>query len=199
MVESYSINNSEIAENQASKVRLKDFNPAIGLDRQSSKLKEICWYLVKMFFFLSAFPYPSSLKVKLLTLFGSKVGRGVIIKPRVNIHMPWKLEIGDDVWIGEEVFILNFEKVKIGSNVSVSQRAFLCCGNHDYRIPSMPYRNALITLKDGCWIGASCFVGPGVTVGIDTVVTAGSVVTSSLVSNGVYSGNPPVLKKARWK
>ena len=66
-----------------------------------------------MVFFLSAFPFPSSLKTWLLKFFGAKVGQGVIIKPRVNIHMPWKLNIGDDVWIGEEVFILNFENNQI--------------------------------------------------------------------------------------
>ena len=196
----HSINNNiEIAETHTSKVRLKDFDPALGLDRESARIKEVIWYLIKMFFFLSAFPYPSALKVRLLNLFGAKVGRRVTIKPRVNVHMPWKLEIGDDVWIGEEVFILNFERVCIGSNVSVSQRAFLCCGNHDFRIPSMPYRNAPITLGDGCWVGASCFVGPGVTIGTDAVIAAGSVVTSSLSANGVYSGNPAVLKDSRWK
>lgn len=192
-------NNITTSEPQVSKVKLRDFNPSIGLDRGASRLKEISWYLVKIVFFLSAFPYPSSIKVWLLKTFGAKIGRRVVIKPRVNIHMPWKLEIGDDVWVGEEVFILNFEKVRVGSNVSISQRAFLCCGNHDFRVPSMPYRNAPIILEDGCWVGASCFVGPGVTIGLDSVVTAGSTVISSLPSNGIYSGNPLQNKNQRWK
>lgn len=182
-----------------SRVRLKDFDPAIGLDRGVGKLTETLWYLTKIVFFLSAFPFPSSLKSNLLRFFGAMVGDRVIVKPRVNIHMPWKLEIGDDVWIGEEVFILNFEKVAIGSNVAISQRAFICCGNHDYTIPSMPYRNAPITLEDGCWVGAACFIGPGVNVGVDTVIAAGSVVTSSLPADGIFSGNPPIWKKDRWK
>jgi putative colanic acid biosynthesis acetyltransferase WcaF len=191
--------NKAFAEIPISRVKLSDFNPSIGLDRGASKLKEICWYLIKIGFFQSSLPFPSSIKVWLLKVFGAKVGKGIVIKPRINIHMPWKLEIGDDVWIGEEVFILNFEKVRIGSNVSVSQRAFLCCGNHDFRIPSMPYRNAPITLEDGCWVGAACFVGPGVTIGLDSVVSAGSIVVSSLPSNGIYSGNPVKLKKQRWE
>lgn len=92
-----------------------------------------------MLFFLLAFPFPSSLKVKILKLFGAKIGVGLVIKPRVNIHFPWKLIIGDDVWIGGEVFILNFELLTIGNNVCVSQRAFLCGGNHNFKIPSMLY------------------------------------------------------------
>ncbi|WPV00230.1 WcaF family extracellular polysaccharide biosynthesis acetyltransferase [Mucilaginibacter sp. cycad4] len=181
-----------------SKVRLKDFDNSVGLDRGAGKLKNITWYLVKMVFFLNAFPFPNSLKCFLLRSFGARVGTGVVIKPRVNIHMPWKLEVGSDVWIGEEAFILNFEKINIGNNVCVSQRAFLCGGNHDFRTPSMPYRNGPITLADGSWVGAGVFVGPGVTIGTDTVVTAGSVVTSNLGDNGIYKGNPPVYVKPRW-
>jgi len=106
--------------------------------------------------------------------------------------------IGNDVWIGEEAFLLNFELLTIGDNVCVSQRAFLCGGNHDYRIPEMPYRNGPITLMAGCWIGANVFVSPGVTVGVDSIITAGSVVTADVAENGIYKGNPLSYIKARW-
>ena len=181
----------------ASKVNLREFN-AGGFDRGAGKLKEMLWYITKMVFFLSAFPYPNVIKVALLKAFGAKVGSGVVIKPRVNIHFPWKIEIGNDVWIGEEAFILNFEKVVLGSNVCISQRALLCGGNHDYRNPTMPYRNGSITLQDGVWVGACCFVGPNVNIGFDTVVTAASVVTGDLNSNSIYKGNPAVYIKNRW-
>ena len=181
-----------------SKVNLGGFNPGIGLDRGVGKLKEVSWYFTKMIFFLSAFPYPNSFKKMLLQLFGAQVGNGVIIKPRVNIHFPWKLIIGNNVWIGEEAFLLNFELLTIGNDVCISQRAFLCGGNHDFRIPEMPYRNGPINLMDGCWVGASVFIAPGVTVGVDTVISAGSVVTANLESNGVYKGNPLFYIKPRW-
>lgn len=181
-----------------SRVRLREFDATAGLDRGAGRLKEISWYFIKMIFFLTAVPFPSSFKCSLLRMFGSKVGLRVVIKPRVNIHFPWKLTIGDDVWIGEEAFLLNFEELAIGSDVCISQRAFLCGGNHDFRVPGMPYRNGPIVLRDGCWIGACVFVSPGVTVGTDTVVTAGSIVTTDLKSNGIYRGNPLVFIKQRW-
>ena len=181
-----------------SKVKLANFDSTVGLDRCAGKLKEICWYFTKMIFFLSAMPWPSSIKCSLLRLFGAKVGSGVNIKPRVNIHFPWKLTVGNDVWIGEEAFLLNFELLTIGNDVCISQRAFLCGGNHDFRIPEMPYRNGPITLMDGAWIGASVFVSPGVTVGTDSVITAGSVVTGDIAANGIYKGNPLVFIKQRW-
>ncbi|MBS7566465.1 WcaF family extracellular polysaccharide biosynthesis acetyltransferase [Mucilaginibacter sp. Bleaf8] len=178
-------------------VKLGEFNSS-GFNRGASKLKEVVWYIIKVLFFLTALPFPNSLKVALLKLFGAKVGKGLVIKPRVNIHFPWKLEIGEHVWIGEEAFILNFEKIVIGNNVCISQRAFLCGGNHDYRDPAMPYRNGPITLQNGAWIGACCFIGPGVNIGIDTVITATSVVTTNAGPNGIYRGNPAIYIKPRW-
>ncbi|SDT19713.1 putative colanic acid biosynthesis acetyltransferase WcaF [Maribacter dokdonensis] len=182
-----------------SRVLLNDFKSCIGLERGASKLKEMLWYLTKVLFFLSALPYPSKFKVWLLKLFGAKVGTGIIIKPRVNIHFPWKLEIGNHVWIGEEAFLLNFEQIKIGDNVCISQRSFLCGGNHDYRIPSMPYRNGPIELKDGCWVGANCFVGPNVVVGFDSVLTVGSIIVASIEPNKVITQRPDNKSVKRWR
>ena len=185
--------------NSTSKVALNDFDASVGLDRGVSRLKELCWYLIKVVFFLSALPYPSGFKAKLLRLFGAKIGTGVVIKPRVNIHFPWKLELGDHVWIGEEAFLLNFEKFIIGDNVCISQRSFLCGGNHDYRQPEMPYRNGPITLKDGAWVGACCFIGPNVTIGSDTVITVGSVILSDQEENLVVTSPITSKTKKRWK
>lgn len=181
-----------------SRVQLQQFDPCVGRVNPASKLRMVMWYTIKVTFFLSAFPFSTKFKCRLLRMFGAVVGTGVVIKPRVNIHFPWNLVIGDHVWIGEEVFILNFEQIVIGSNVCISQRAFLCGGNHDYKSMSMTYRNGPIELKDGCWIGASCFVGPNVTVGSDTVVCAASVVTKSLNNNKIYTGNPAIIVKDRW-
>lgn len=179
-------------------VRLDLFDARIGLDRKASRLKESAWYIVKVLFFLSPIPYPSSIKVLLLRLFGARLGKQIIIKPRVNIHFPWKLKVGNNVWIGEEVFLLNFELLSIGDNVCISQRAFLCGGNHNYKISSMPYRNGPITIRNGCWIGASVFIGPNSVIGKNSVVSAGSVVTKSVEENGIFRGNPALLIKKRW-
>lgn len=159
----------------------------------------MAWYLTKCIFFLSPLPWPSRIKATLLRCFGASVGQGVVIKPRVNIHLPWKLTVGDYAWIGEEAMILNFEPVSIGSHACLSQRTFLCTGNHDYRDPRFGYRNAPIRIGNGAWVGAQSFVGPGITVGVDSVVTAGSVVTKTLPPGMICSGNPCTPAKPRWE
>jgi len=180
------------------KVRNDLFDARQGLDRGRPKLVEALWYLVKCVLFLTPLPYPSAIKRTVLRWFGARVGAGVVLKPRVNIHFPWKLSIGDHSWIGEEVFILNFEPVTIGSHCCISQRVFLCTGNHDYRQPNMPYRNAPIFVEAGAWVGAQSYVAPGVTIGSEAVVGAGSVVTKNLPPGMMCTGNPCVPRKSRW-
>src|SRR5688500_8325145 len=65
----------------------------------ASGLKQMLWYFVNIIFFKNPFVIISSLKVSLLKLFGSKIGKGVVIKPAVNIKYPWKLQIGNYCWI----------------------------------------------------------------------------------------------------
>ena len=181
------------------RMRLDLFDASRNLDRGRSVLVEAVWYVCKVIFFLSAVPWPSRLKCALLRFFGAKVGAGVVIKPRVNIHLPWRLEIGDYSWVGEEVFILNFAIVRIGSHACISQRAFLCTGNHDFRDPAFAFRCAPITVGDGAWVGAGVFVAPGVEIGDEAVVSAGSVVYEKLKTGVIYAGNPAIEKARRWK
>jgi len=194
--------NRQVAESgkeAGTRVRLDLFDPTVGLDRGRSRFVEAAWYLTKMIFFLPAIPWPSRLRVALLRAFGAKVGKGVLIRQRTNIHMPWKLEVGDHCWIGEEVWIVNLEPVRIGSHCCISQRAFLCTGSHDYQTADFRYRNAPITVEDGAWVGAQAFVGPGVVVGRETVLGAGSVASRDLGAGLIYAGVPASRIRPRWQ
>jgi putative colanic acid biosynthesis acetyltransferase WcaF len=157
--------------------------------KPGSRLKRLIWYLVNAVFFRSAFPV-SAVKVALLRSFGAKVGRGVLIKPHVNIKYPWLLEIGDHVWIGEEVWIDNLGKVSIGSHSCLSQGAFLLCGNHDYSKSGFDLIVREILLEEGVWIGAKSTVCPGVTCATHAVLSVGSVATKDLEPFSIYQGNP---------
>lgn len=145
-------------------------------DRGAPTWKEALWTLTRATFFQTALPWPSELRVALLRAFGAKIGRGVVIRENVNISMPWRLTTGDYVWIGEDVGILSLAQVTIGSNVCISQRAYLCTGSHDHRREDFKLVTKPITISDGCWVAAMAFIGPGVTVGAGAVVAAGAVV-----------------------
>ena len=166
-----------------------------SFDRGAPRLKEALWVLVRCVFFLNAVPWPSRLRVRLLRWFGARIGCGVVVRSRVNIWLPWRLELGDHVWLGEEVFILNLAPVRIESHVCISQRAFLCTGSHDFYREDFALKTEPIVIGAGSWIAAQAFIGQGVTVGAGAVVSAGSVVMDDVPSNSLVRGNPAQVVK----
>ncbi len=163
-------------------------------DRGASSLKEGLWWVVRSLLFAPWFPIPSLLKVSALRLFGATVGRGVVIRSRVNISFPWRLAIGDHVWIGDEVMILSLAPVTIASHVCISQRAFLCTGSHHFRREGFDLVARPITIEEGCWVAASVFIGPGVTLAKGTLCSAGSIVLRDSLPHQVLVGNPAIAK-----
>jgi putative colanic acid biosynthesis acetyltransferase WcaF len=158
--------------------------------RGASAFKEVLWWVVRSMLFAPWCPLPSALKCIALRSFGAKVGRGVVIRSRVNITFPWRVEIGDHVWIGDEVSILSLAPVRIGRSVCLSQRAFLCTGSHDFRSRAFDLVVKPIEIGEGSWIAAGVFIGPGVRIGNNTLCAAGSVVVRDAGPDSIVAGNP---------
>ncbi|EFL03863.1 transferase hexapeptide repeat containing protein [Streptomyces sp. SPB78] len=150
-----------------------------GYDKGRGKLVQALWFAVMNTVFMAWFT-PAGVRTILLRAFGAKIGEGVLIRHRVRVLWPWKLEIGDHTWIGEGAFLLNLEPIRIGAHVCVSQEAMICTGSHDHRKADFRYRNAPITVEDGAWIATRATVLAGVTVGAQSVVAAGTVLTRDL-------------------
>jgi putative colanic acid biosynthesis acetyltransferase WcaF len=115
----------------------------------------------------------------------------------VNIKHPWRLIIGDHVWIGEGVWLDNLVTVHIESNVCLSQGALVLTGSHDYSDPFFRLILCEVHIEEGVWIAARSIVCPGVRCGRNAVITAGSVLRKDAEPNGVYAGNPAVLVRKR--
>ncbi len=139
----------------------------------------------------------SAIRVRLLRLFGARIGHGVVIKPGVRVKYPWLLSVGDHTWIGEDAWIDNLAPVTLGRDVCVSQGAYLCTGNHDWSDPAFGLVVAAITLDNGSWIGARAVVCPGVVLGEGAVAAAGSIVTRPIPPFEIHAGNPAQFVRAR--
>ncbi len=133
----------------------------------------------------------------LLRAFGARIGREVHIYNTAHIYMPWNIEVGDWSSIGEHAFIYNLGKVTVGTRATVSYRAHLCAGTHDYCDPNLPLLKLRITVGDGAWICTEAFIGPGVCVGNGAVVGARAVVMHDVAPMTVVAGNPAKFIKKR--
>lgn len=166
-------------------------------DRGASKFIYGIWCITNSLLFRHSFLPLSKLKVSVLRVFGAKIGDNVLIKPCVNIRYPWKLQIGDNCWIGEEVWIENLSKVTMGNNVCISQNAMLISGSHDYSITTFDDNSSPIVLEDGVWIGARAVVGRGVTCGRNSILSINSVAEKNLAEDSIYLGHPARFAKKR--
>ncbi len=178
------------------KVDLESFD-ASSFDRGASRVREAAWVLTRSTVFEHGPVGLDRVRLAALRRFGATIGEGGVCRRGVRVTFPWRLEVGDHTWLGEDCWLLNLAPIRLGKNVTVSQRAFLCTGNHDWSARAFTLTTKPITVKDGAWIGAAAFVGPGVTIGAHAVVTAGSVVTSDLPADMICSGNPCVPVRRR--
>lgn len=155
------------------------------------------WWLVQALFFKTSPQILYGWRSFLLRLFGAKIGRNVIIRPTVTITYPWKVNIGDYSWVGDDVVLYSLGEIEIGNNVVISQKSYLCAGSHDYKKPDFPIFAEKITIEDECWLATDVYVAPGITIGKGTVVGARSSVFKNLPAGKVCFGSPAVVVKDR--
>lgn len=132
-----------------------------------------------------------------LRCFGAKVGAHVNTYPSTWIYFPWNLAVGDWSALGEDAFIYNLGPITLGEKVTISHRAQLCAGTHDYTQPDLPLLKPPIAIHSQAWVCADAFIGPGVTVGEGAIVGARAVVTKNVEPWAIVAGNPAKLIKMR--
>lgn len=164
----------------------RDLSQFLNPDREKM-LRVISWFTFFRFFVAFSF-VPNFVKILILRFHGAKLGSRILFRRDFRVHFPWNLEIGDDCWIGEEVWFINHEKITIGSDVCISQRSIICSGGHDYRSASLEYAHKPVEIKDGAWICLDAKVLPGVIIGECSVVSAGEIARKSLPDYSMLVG-----------
>ena len=156
----------------------------------------VLWWTCSPFFRYSPKPLWAWRRF-LLKSFGAKIGQGVNISPSAQIFIPWNLHIDDWSSIGFDALIYNLGLVKIGKSVTISQRAHLCAGTHDFRDDTMPLVKSTISIEDRAWVCADAFIGPDVTLAAGAIAAARAVVVKNVAAETIVAGNPAIPKGTR--
>lgn len=165
--------------------------------RGKSILTVQLWRFVQSIFFKISPQFLYGWRRFLLRLFGAKIGKNVIIRPSVTVTYPWKISVGDNSWIGDDVVLYSLGEIIIGSNTVISQKSYLCAGSHNYRKIDFPILEERIEISDECWLATDVFVAPGVKVNKQCVIGARSSVYEDMPEGWVCYGNPakPIKKR----
>lgn len=170
-------------------VDLRRYDPR-GFVRGRPGWVVMLWWLVQAIAFPLTLHSHHAPRRALLRLFGAKIGRGVAIRPTARFTYPWKVQIGDYSWVGDDVVFYSLAPIRVGTHCVISQKTYLCTGSHDVTDPAFGLVTGAIAIGNGAWIAADCFVAPGVKIGANAVIGARSIVFSSMPAQTVCWGSP---------
>lgn len=166
-------------------------------DRGRSGWFIILWWIIQGTIFRFSIHNMYGFRNFLLKLFGAKLGKDVRIRSSAKFYYPWKIEIGDNSWIGDEVMLYSLDYITIGKNCIVSQQSYLCTGSHNISSSSFKLITKPITIEDYCWIAVDVFIGQGVTIKEGSVIAARSSIYKDNEPWKVFRGNPAKYLKDR--
>jgi acetyltransferase-like isoleucine patch superfamily enzyme len=111
---------------------------------------------------------------------------------------PRALVIGERCVLGARTSITAHERIELGDGVFCGQNVFITDASHGYQDPSTPVgrqfgRHDPVVVGDGTWIGHGAVILPGARLGRNVVVAAGAVVRGAVEDFAVVAGNPAVV------
>lgn len=116
---------------------------------------------------------------------------------RVKIYRAASYIIGDDVYIGEKLTIVDKlsdqKNITIGSRVAISPGVILVASSEPNFSKIKHYvktAHGTIQIKNDAWIGAGAIILPNITIGEGAVVGAGAVVTKNVDPYTIVAGVP---------
>lgn len=165
------------------------FRVPAGFRGRSGLYVQLWWIAQAVLIGLSPQPL-HGWRVMVLRAFGARVGKGVKIRPSARITYPWRVTIGDNVWIGDRAELYSLAEIDIGDNACVSQDCYVCTGSHDHRQIDFRYDCRPIRIGAESWLAAGCFVGPGVSIGEGAVIGARSLILRDVPPARICAGNP---------
>lgn len=165
-------------------------------------LRFVFWKVFELWFRLAWLPPFRGL---LLRIFGARLGGRVTVEDVrfLNLHRPGglsKLSLGARVFVGREVLLdlaaplVLEDDVTLGPRVTILTHEKIGFATHPLT-EFFPEKVGAVTLKRGCYVGASAVILQGVTVGECAVVAAGAVVAEDVAAWTVVGGVP--AKKIR--
>lgn len=124
---------------------------------------------------------------------------------------PFKVEIGDNVIVNDDVHIGCANRIIIGNNVLIASKVYITDHNHGYyddvhrnyhESPEVPPRKRSLTsdgfveIGDNVWIGEFVAILPGSKIGRGAIIGSNSVVKGDVPAYTIAVGSPArVIKK----
>jgi acetyltransferase-like isoleucine patch superfamily enzyme len=128
-------------------------------------------------------------------------GKKLNVSTGVHIEYPWRISVGNNVWIGREVQLEGMGSICIGDDVMIAFQSVLQTAGHAFSlgdsIRSQTIVSESITICDDVWIGTRAILKHGVKIGSGAVVAMGAVVVKDVDPFSVVGGVPAIVIGSR--
>ncbi len=95
-----------------------------------------------------------------------------------------KIQIGNNVTVGENAFVKGEGGLTMGDNIHIARNLTLYTHNHNFSGSALPYDNTFIfkpvTIGNNVWIGINVTILPGTVIGEGAIIGAGTVVSGQV-------------------
>lgn len=133
------------------------------------------------------------------------IGSGVLVGPHSTLSVGYGvgdpriderlLIIGDRCMLGTRTTITAHERIEIGADVFFGQNVFVTDASHGYQDPDVPIGRQWgphqpVSIGAGTWVGHGAVILPGAQIGRNVVVAAGAVVRGTVEDHAVVAGSP---------
>lgn len=143
-------------------------------------------------------PNPHFFRIKrwLLRSIGFKIGENTkIVAP---FYSTGEVEIGSNCWIGANFVVRGLGKVVLGNNIDVGPDTTYITGTHyigDKKRRAGTGYNTIITIGNGCWLGAKSVFVNNITIGESCVIAASACVCKDIPNDKMVGGVPARIIK----
>lgn len=129
-------------------------------------------------------------------------GKNLQVGTGVKVIHPFRLIVGDHVYVGTNTWIFCAGIIEIGSETLLGSGVNLVSSNHTYDTKRDSPRFSKSTIEpiiigDRCWLGGGTFILGGSNIGNGSIVAAGAVVNGVLEPDSIYGGVPARKLKKR--
>jgi len=93
------------------------------------------------------------------------------------------INIGNNVFLNNNVLIESFCNVTIGDNTEIGPNCIIIDHDHDYQHNFKNFVGEKIFIGSNVWIGANCIILKGVNIGKNSVIAAGTIVNENIPDN----------------
>jgi acetyltransferase-like isoleucine patch superfamily enzyme len=121
-----------------------------------------------------------------------------------DIKFQPKINIGNNVSIGEDCHISAINTIQIGNNVLFGKKVTVSDNSHgksEFNLLQLPpsdrpmHSNGPVIIEDGVWIGDKVSILANVRIGKNSIIGANAVVTKDIPENSIATGIPAIVIK----